>query len=260
MNNNSFFTLDHNIFERDQLAIITDVKYILDNNGNTTNIFSGFIGVQLLHESMRFDFVKWTNSAFGSFGNKYGIMSVPMVNDVVVIGFDIQNRPSVKGMVWYEQTVKGLNDLEGRPAELADNRLQMNPGEIRIRGVKGNSATFQNDGSLAYRTDDTQPDSSSPVVLIDANGNILATNMKDVNIQCQTAELNATTTATVTTGTASVTADHVNVVSDDINLGKDGTAAPAIRNTDKAQHIDPILGIPIFTNFYATNSDTTKIK
>jgi hypothetical protein len=183
-----------------------------------------------------------------------------MVNDVVVIGFDILNRPYVRGMCWYEQTIKGLNDLEARPVELADNRLTMSPGEVRIRGIKGNSLTFQNDGSLIYRVDDTQPDSSSPVILIDSQGNMSAKNIKDANIQCQTAELTAATSATVKTGTAEVDADHVTISSDDINLGKDGTAAPAIRNTDKAQHIDPITGLPVFTNFYISNSETTKIK
>jgi hypothetical protein len=260
MNDSSYLPLDHSLFDRDQLAIITDIKYLLDNIGQVTKIFSGFIGVQLLHEPVRFDFVRWANSAFGSFENKYGIIVTPKPKDVVVLGFDVQNRPYVRGMVWYEQTVKGLNDLVGRPNELTDTRLLMIPGEIRIRGDKGNSLSFQDDGSMVYRVDDTKSDSSSPVILIDAQGNMKATNIKDANVQCQTAELNAAVSVMVKTQSAEVDADQVNVVSDNITLGKDGTAAPAIRNSDKAEHIDPILGIPIFTDYYVTNSNTTEIK
>lgn len=262
MNPSGFLTFAHDLFERCQIGIVTDVKYALDNNGKTTNIFTGFVGVQLLQESMRFDFVRVTNVAFGGGGNKYGIITVPMVDDIVFIDFDIQNKPYIKGMIWYDQLIKGIGGeaFSPNPSELADNRLQINPGETRIRGVKGNSLTVQDDGSIIYRVDDTQPDTSSPVVLIDSQGNLSASNLKDTKIQCQTAELNAATSATITTGTAEVAADHVTVQSDDITLGKTGSAAPIIRNTDKVEHIDPILGIPIFSDYYVTNSGTTKSK
>lgn len=260
MNDFSDIHLDHDLFERCQIGIITDLKYALDDSGKVTDIFSGFVGVQLLQEAMNFDFVRWTNPAFGSFGNNYGIISVPMVNDVVVIAFDIQNRPFVVGTVWYDLIVKGMNETKAIGKETTDNRLRLMPGEIRVRGKKGNSLTLHNDGTMVYRVDDTKDDGSSPVITVDSNGNLSAVNVKDANVECQTAELKAAVSAKITTKTADIEADQANVISDDIHLGKTGAEAPVIRDTDKAQHIDPITGLPVFTNFYVTKSQTTKSK
>jgi membrane glycosyltransferase len=262
MNHSGYLNFEHNLFERCQIGVITNVKYTLDDSGQVTDIFSGFVGVQLIQEAMRFDSVRWTNPAFGSFGsnNLCGIISIPKPNDVVMIAFDIQNRPFVIGAVWYDLMVKGINESKAIGAEKTDNRLRMKPGEIRIRGLKGNSLTMHNDGTMIYRVDDTKDDGSSPVITVDSNGNLSAVNIKDANVECQTAELKAAVSAKITTKTADIEADQANVISDDIHLGKTGAEAPVIRDTDKAQHIDPITGLPVFTNFYVTKSQTTKSK
>lgn len=258
MSSESPLDFSHDIFARGQLGIITDVKYEIDANGKISNVFSGFVGVQLIQEAVRFDYVRWTNPAFGSFGNNYGIISVPMVNDVVFIMFDIQNRPFIAGMIWYDQAVKGMNDLTIRPDEQADPRLALFPGEVMVRGLKGNSLTLQNDGSMAYRVNDQQPDSSSPVVLIDSQGNFSATNMKAAKLQCQSAEIDCSGNAKLSCVNAEVDCTQAKIVSDDIELGKTGALEPIVRNQDFSTHIDPITGLPVTAFVYQSNSASTK--
>jgi hypothetical protein len=81
-----------------------------------------------------------------------------------------------------------------------------------------------------------------------------------VSVTAKDASVDASNSASIKALDATVEASNVTVKSDNILLGKTGSEAPVIRNSDKAMHTDPVIGVPVFTQRYVTQSTTTKAK
>jgi len=251
------------VLEREQVGIVSGVTYILDDAGNKTKAFSGFVSVQLLNSNVSFNCVRWCNPLMGARG--YGIVVFPERGDTVLIGFDALNRPYVRGMMLYAQAMKSdfsTVDYGGGggafDSEKEDVRLTINPGEMMIRGNNKTSLHFRNDGSTALKLDDTVGDTETLVVSIDANKNLTVTGSKNVSVTAS-GDIGLTSQGKtfIKASEAEVQANKVVVKSDDITLGT-GAAQAIIRTTDRVQHIDPVIGVPVQSVKYITDSNSVK--
>ena len=269
------------IYDKTHVGVVTAVKYILDDSGNPTTAFSGFFSAKLLFTAASIDWVRWCNPLMSQNGG-YGLVTVPVVGDVVLIEYDITGRAYARGMMLYSQVIKPIfttsdygqtNATGGK--ETSDKRLNIQPGEILLRGKNGSSIHFRNDGSTVFMLDDTVDESKTLVIKADSQGNVSilnagniiansstlqATCSGDVTVKCQDATVTCDKNADLKCEDAKIEATSVEVVSDSITLGKTGVAAPIIRNTDMPQHVDPILGIPVVAIEYLSSSESTEAK
>lgn len=236
-------------------AIIEKVKFI-----KNTEIFSGFVSIRLLSTNDRIEWAKWTNPLIG---DGYGVVTTPVEDDVVIVGFDFRNRCFIVGMLTYAQMSKPiLEDQVPYEGEENDPRLKVKQGELLLRGKNKSSIHFKNDGSTVFKLNDEKEDSdiNNVVIKIDANRNITILNANDISVDCKNASVVCEEKSQVTAQEAFVEADKVEVKSNDIQLGKDGDLAPSIRDVDRTEHIDPVVGIPVQSIRYLTRSGTTKVK
>jgi hypothetical protein len=138
----------------------------------------------------------------------------------------------------------------------------MLPGEVLIRGKSKSSVLFKNDGTTIFKLDDdkeeTDPDNT--IIKIESNGDITISNANNVTTNCKNATINAEDRTDINCTDAKVTATTVEIESDNITLGKTGSLAPIIRDTDKTKHTDPVIGVPVFSEKYMNHSNTTRAK
>ena len=127
-----------------------------------------------------------------------------------------------------------------------------------VRGKNKTSLHFRNDGSTYLKLNDTVADSATLLISIDANKNVTISGANNVNVTAAgDINLTATGKAVIKANEADVVAATVAVKSDNITLGT-GSAQAIIRNTDRVQHIDPILGVPVTSTMYVTQSESVK--
>lgn len=247
------------IYGRSQPAIIENVKFIKDEQGNDTEIFSGFVSVRLMSTNDRIEWVRWSNALMSDSG--YGIVTVPCEKDCVTIAFGMRNEAYVTGKYLFNQLVKSNLDINAFYGdEKTDVRLKVKKGELLVRGKSKSSIHFKNDGTTVFKLNDEkeETDSENLVIKIDAQRNITILQGNKISVTCVDATLTASGNTEVTAKTASLKADTVNVESNDIHLGKSGSEAPVIRSIDKVMHIDPVLGVPVQSQRYITKSGSTK--
>jgi len=266
---------DGNIYERLQLGVVTDVKPLMGDDEQPTEFFSGYVSVRLLTSCEEFHWVKWSYPHIGQ-SNKSGIIACPSVDDVVVLQFDPRGYPVVLGTMLYSQAVKPIYDQtdftttqtpEGEKTKESDDlRLKLKQGEVMVRGSNGTSVHFRNDGTTILKLDDTKEDADTTVIGVDVNKNIFILGAQNVTVkgtetarvECKNAEIEATEKVSVKADEATVEASQAKVISDNIELGGSGVKAAIIRELDKAQHIDPVIGVPVVSVRYLTKSKSTK--
>jgi hypothetical protein len=283
---------DIDVYERTQIGIITAVHFEMDDKGVPTDVFSGFVAVRILNMGVAFAWVRWTNPLFSQ-SNVYGVFACPAEDDIVEITFDPRGYPISGRMMLFSQAVKPNLDLSdytvtqdengNKTKESDDLRLKIKKGEVMVIGKNGTSFHFRNDGTTILKLDSTKKDADTTTIGVDSGGNVFISGAQNVTVQsaatakitCQNAELTANEKVTVTANdleadisnsatikadTATVQGSNVSVVSDNIELGGDGAKSAIIRSVDKCQHIDPILGIPVVSVKYVTQSLSTKAK
>jgi len=265
---------DGNVYDRLQIVIVTEVKFIIDDNGNLTDTFSGYVSVRLITSCETFNWVKWSNPLMSQ-SNKYGVMACPAVDDVVLVLFDPRGFPVVVGSMLFSQAVKPIFDQTDYTVEQSDStktkesddlRLKLKSGEVMVRGKNGSSIHFRNDGTTILKLDDSKTDANTTHIGIDAQKNVFIMNAQNVTVQgtetarveCKNAEIEATEKASVKANDVEVEASNAKVISDNIELGGAGAKAAIIRELDKVQHIDPVIGVPVVSVRYLTKSKSTK--
>lgn len=238
------------IFGRKHKALVTGIKNILDDAGNDTGFFSGYISVRLLSTNDTLEWVKWTNPLIGQ---DYGVITIPVPNqDVVMVAFDLRNKAYTEGMTTYPQATRIIGDLAARTGELQDKRLKIQPGELLLRGRNKASIYFKNDGTVTLMADDTN--ANGVKIVLDQNNNITVTNGQTVAVSCKDATLNCSDNAVVNaTNKAQVTAAEIDVISGNVQLGNGPVKAPIIRSIDPVITVDS-FGIPLVSEEYVTQS------
>lgn len=245
--------LEQSIYERRQLAIVTDIKFMKNDDGSFKlssrgkKIYSGFVSVRVLTVNLSFDWVRWTNPLMGQ-TQQYGIVSCPCVNDTVFIDFDPRGWVFVCGKITYMQGVKPNGFLQdfgvlnqplppagALPVEADDFRLQLEEGEVLVRGPNQQSSHYRSDGSIVLKINDTIDDSDTLIFKLDSSKNVTISGA----------------------GKVQITANEADIISDNINLGAGMIKAPIIRNTDQVLTVDP-WGIPMVSQQYLTNSQSVK--
>lgn len=263
---------ESNVYERLQFGIITEVKFLLDDSGNMTDVFSGFVAVRLLTSCESFGWVKWSYPAMGQSGG-HGIVVCPMENDVVAVEFDPRGFPVVVGSMLFSQAAKAVFNqqdygvLSGSGKKEADDvRLKIKKGEVMVRGNNGSSVHFRNDGTTILKLDDTKEDAQTTVFGMDVNKNVFILNAQNVNVmgtettrvECKNAEIEVSEKASVKATDAEIEASNAKVISDNIELGKTGTKSAVIRALDRCEHIDPVTGLSVVSTRYLTESKSVE--
>jgi len=234
------------IYSQRHLAVITAVHF-LAGQSNDVNIFSGFVAVHIVTMNLDLDWVRWSNPLMGQ-TKQYGVLSCPCEDDTVYVEFDPRGYAHVTAKMTFLQAIKPngvlqdygvLNnqseDITDFTPEADDFRLQIQKGEVLVRGSQQQSAHFRADGSIVLKIDDTKKDADTFFLQIDANKNVTITGAAKV----------------------SVTATEVDMVAPTVDLGNGSTKAALIRSTDPVLVLDSFGG-PCVWQQYEKTSQTTQ--